>query len=89
MNSQCKWDCCTKSYQIAELLTSCTWLCQQLKYDVIISVLVGDTRILDEFLFDSNADIITRQQLFQLLKGLLKEANSKEKGLIIRKVSCY
>lgn len=58
------------SYNGIIKLTSGTWFCEQsLHYDVVRS-LIGHSRVLHQFLLDSNADIVLRQQSFQLFECL-------------------
>lgn len=51
------------------VLTSRSRLCQQFLYDCVVGALLGDARILDELLLDSNANVVHPQKLLELLEG--------------------
>lgn len=51
-------------------LTSSPGLAKELDDDIVVSLVIGYARVLDQLLLDRNADVIFGQQLFQLLERL-------------------
>lgn len=59
------------------LRTSGPRLRQQLLHDIIVRNVLGHSRILHELLLDGNTNVMTCQQLLQLLEGLHGNNNRK------------